>query len=182
MCQSEKYELKPSYNLRLNAYKEWMNEIRSFESLMNHVLRLTHPNLWHTALEAKQELACRLETHEVSKRWYSLFTGIAVIVNRITVPHIDRGGRPEWYDLLVSAGNPEKAVLEIPQLGAQIRYNSGAMVLLCGKSLVHSVGHWGSGDRICLAHFLRANVFKRLHIQDVSWSMQPWFLKGLDNL
>ncbi|KAJ7907267.1 hypothetical protein B0H13DRAFT_1576021, partial [Mycena leptocephala] len=86
------------------------------------------------------------------------------------IRHTDRGGRRQWYDLLLSAGNPERAVLKLPQLGAEIVYNPGTIVLLCGKSLEHEVGDWGTADRICLAHFMRGNVFRRLGIDHTSWS------------
>ncbi|KAJ7833695.1 hypothetical protein B0H14DRAFT_2224636, partial [Mycena olivaceomarginata] len=87
----------------------------------------THPKLWTAALDAYRELSCSVET-EPERKWSSLFTGTAVIVNRLSIPHTDRGGRVEWYDLLVSAANLEKAILELPQLGARIGYNSGTVV------------------------------------------------------
>lgn len=113
------------------------------------------------------------ESHNVMHSWRSVFSGIAVIVNRKTACHTERGGHQQWYDLLISAGNPARAVLKLPQLGAQIAYNAGTVVLLRGKSIEHEVGDWGAGDRICLAHFMHDNVFRRLGVDHAEWSLLP---------
>jgi hypothetical protein len=141
------------------------------EGDFNLILGLTHPELAAAATRAQRQLRFLPSTRHTL--WPSIFTGIAVIVNRITPPHTDRGGEPEWYDLLVSAGSSQKAVLKLDELDAELEYRPGTIVLLCGKCLTHSVDSWGEGDRICLAHFLKANVFKRLGIRKVGWSIQP---------
>jgi hypothetical protein len=46
------------------------------------------------------------------------------------------------------------------------------VVLLCGKLLCHEVPFWGSGDRVCWAHFMREAVLNSLGVlvEKVGWS------------
>ncbi|KZP27740.1 hypothetical protein FIBSPDRAFT_730442, partial [Athelia psychrophila] len=45
--------------------------------------------------------------------WPSVWSGIALIVNRETPYHCDTGGSISMYDLLVSAGTHQAACIEI---------------------------------------------------------------------
>jgi hypothetical protein len=170
--------LKPSRNLGKKAATDWLAKMAPLEMEYSLILGLTHLALAAAATEAKARLLSQPHTFESTSLWPSIFTGIAVIVNRLTPEHKDSGGMHLWYDLLVSAGDAKGVVLKMPELGAEIRYKPGTIVLLCGKSLIHSVDSWGEGDRICLAHFLKENVFKRLEIEEVGWSMQPAGLRS----
>lgn len=176
LLQSSQYPLKPSVNLKSRAAKEWLIEMNDLEeNFIDLILALTHPSLFKAGVEAyeRRESEIPSESHNIMHSWRSVFSGIAVIVNRKSARHTDRGGRRHWYDLLISAGNPARPVLKLPQLGAKITYTAGTVVLLCGKSIEHEVGDWGAGDRICLAHFMRDNVFRRLGVDHAEWSLLP---------
>ncbi|KAG2147897.1 uncharacterized protein EDB93DRAFT_1059891, partial [Suillus bovinus] len=80
-----------------------------------------------------------------------VFSGIEVIVNRETPHHRDPGASPPFYDLLVSLGQANQAILDLPDLGTQLGYPPRTMVYIAGKVLEHGVPGWGDGERIVIA-------------------------------
>ncbi|KAG1766505.1 hypothetical protein EV702DRAFT_938047, partial [Suillus placidus] len=81
----------------------------------------------------------------------SVFSGIKVIVNWETPNHQDPGASPSFYDLLVSLGKGHQAILNLPDLGAELYYPPGTMVYISCKVLEHGVPGWGDRERIVLA-------------------------------
>lgn len=124
-----------------------------------------------------QKLRLSSSTMDIAKKWQSVYTGIAIISNRVTPPHRDSKGKPEWFDLLMSyAGGDAKPKLVINDLGLELDYSSGTVVGLCGTIFEHEVGSWGEGDRVCYAHFMRDSVRQRLQVHDPGWVTQSMFL------
>jgi hypothetical protein len=134
------------------------NEIEKF---LNLTLSLIHPELFKCGLEILQKLRQSELTKEIALEWQSVYTGIAIICNRITPSHRDTKGRLEWYDTLLNySGSGTRPQLLIKDLGLELKYSSGTVVSLCGTALEHEVRHWGGGDRVCYAHFMRESVRK----------------------
>ena len=94
--------------------------------LFSIILALTHKKLYLAGVEAISKikrakvsdseegvvvegLNVKVKTHKHVSWWNSVFTGIAVIANRITPRHRDSGGAWCWYDLLFSAGTHRQA-------------------------------------------------------------------------
>lgn len=109
--------------------------------------------------------------------WPSVFSGIEVIVNRETPHHRDPGASPSFYDLLVSLGQANQAILDLPDLGAELGYPPGTMVYIAGKVLEHGVPGWGDGERIVIAHFVKDKVHDKQDIPRPSFPMEQDFLK-----
>ncbi|KAG2127184.1 uncharacterized protein EDB93DRAFT_1096644 [Suillus bovinus] len=109
--------------------------------------------------------------------WPSVFSGIEVIVNRETPHHQDPGASPPFYDLLVSLGQTNQAILDLPDLGAQLGYPPGTMVYIAGKVLEHGVPGWGDGERIVIAHFIKDKVHDKQGIPRPSFLIQHDLLK-----
>lgn len=148
-----------------------------FERFLNLTLSLIHPQLFRCGLDILQKLRVSGPTMEIAKQWQSVYTGIAIISNRVTPAHRDRRGKPEWFDLLVNYAAIDSAPrLLIPDLGLDLEYSSGTVVGLCGTILEHEVRSWGDGDRICYAHFMREAVRKRLEADDPGWVYQNMYL------
>jgi hypothetical protein len=114
--------------------------------------------------------------------WPSFFSGIEVISNRITPPHRDAQAAFPVYDFLVSAGTHEQAWLELPDLKANLSYKPCTVVAICGKVLRHAVLDWAGGERLCIAHFIRDNVHKRLDIPRPEWVKNTCYLKMMDDV
>ena len=124
-----------------------------------------------------QKLRASGPTMEIAKQWQSVYTGIAIISNRITPAHRDSKGKPEWFDLLMNyAGHETQPKLLIHDLGLELNYSSGTVVGLCGTIFEHEVRAWGDGDRVCYAHFMREAVRKRLEAEDPGWVYQSMYL------
>ena len=145
--------------------------------LFNAITALTHQSLYlagHNAVSKlkRESLGVKDPTHKHVQFWSSVFTGITVIANRITPRHRDAGGSFPWYDLLLSCGTHQQAYLHLNDIRAKLSYSPGTIVLVCGKLLSHSLPQWSHGERICLAHFMRKEVFHRLGVYSPSWSLQ----------
>lgn len=120
-----------------------------------------------------QQLRVSEPTMDIAKQWQSVYTGIAIISNRVTPGHRDRKGKPEWFDLLMNyAAADAKPKLLIHDLGLELEYSSGTVVGLCGMIFEHEVKSWGDGDRVCYAHFMRESVRNRLGARDPGWVNQ----------
>jgi hypothetical protein len=115
---------------------------------------------------------------DIAKQWQSVYTGIAIISNRVTPAHRDTKGKPEWFDLLVNytGGDDSKPQLLIHDLGLELDYSSGTVVGLCGTIFEHEVKSWGEGDRVCYAHFMREAVRNSLGAADPGWVNQSMYL------
>jgi Oxygenase domain of the 2OGFeDO superfamily len=156
---------------------DWLQNSNKFERLLNLTLSLIHPELFKCGLEILQKLRVSRQTMEIANKWQSVYTGIAIISNRITPRHRDTKGKPEWFDLLMNyAGSDANPKLLIRDLGLELQYSSGTVVCLCGMILEHEVGCWGNGDRVCYAHFMRESVRKHLQARDPGWVYQSTYL------
>ncbi|KAJ6550558.1 hypothetical protein B0H10DRAFT_1968816 [Mycena sp. CBHHK59/15] len=89
---SPQYALKPSNNLSFQSAREWLTDIGPVEKLVNLILGLTHLELWEADEKAHAKLSSLSETWEIAGLWESVFSGITVIANWQTIPHIDIGG------------------------------------------------------------------------------------------
>lgn len=120
-----------------------------------------------------------------SNLWSSVFTGVAIIANRVTPSHRDQSGRPQWYDLLVSSGTDSQSRLILSDIGADIRYCPGDVCFVSGAVLQHAVLDWDEGNRLAYAQYHRANVAERMaipagaspFIQDFAPMMAPDFVE-----
>jgi hypothetical protein len=143
---------------------------------LNLTLSLIHPELYRCGLDILHKLRASGHTAEIAKEWQSVYTGIAIISNRLTPKHRDRNGKPEWFDLLLNYAGPEsKPKLLIHDVGLELDYSSGTVVGICGQIFEHQVGPWGEGDRVCYAHFMREAVRKRLEVQEAGWVNQSMY-------
>jgi hypothetical protein len=174
----------PSVNLRKQSHlgsSEWITLSKDVEKFLNLTLSLAHPDLFKCGLRMLNKLRHLETTKEIAQEWQSVYTGISVISNRRTPPHRDTKGRPEWFDTLLSYSKPEsRPRLLIEDLGLDLEYSSGTVVLLCGSVLKHEVKSWGDGDRVCYAHFLREDVRERLGVRPAGWVDRGRYLPQSD--
>lgn len=119
-------------------------------------------------------------TKDIANEWQSVYTGINVISNRLTPAHRDSKGRPEWFDTLANyCDGDSQPRLQITDLGLDLEYSSGTVVGFCGSIFEHEVQSWGTGDRVCQAHFMREEVRRRLNVAPASWVNQSRYYKHL---
>jgi hypothetical protein len=137
--------------------------------LLNKAMSLVHPELHQLGMAGLEQLRKAPETADLAAEWTSVFTGVSVVVNRVTKPHRDRKAELPWYDLLVSLGTHQQAKLGLPELGLELHYPPGTAVAFCGNLFTHEVGNWGEGDRLCYAFFMRKAVLSRLGQEGSNW-------------
>jgi hypothetical protein len=145
----------------------FMGAISEAELLCNALTALITPDMYDPGCLAISKVQSGVEmarSYKQTHLWPSVFTGLQVIVNRITPVHFDLGGATSHFDLLVSLGTHDGCCFSIPQLRFKFRYLPGTAVSLCGRKLAHSVQNWESGERICVAHFMKDNVHEILQV------------------
>jgi hypothetical protein len=73
----------------------------------------------------------------------------------------------------------KKVLQALHDLGLNLAYYPGSVVGLCGTIFEHEVRAWGSGDRVCYAHFMRETVRQRLGVPAAGWAMQETYAQYL---
>ena len=148
--------------------------------LVDGILAVISPELYASA----QELMVKLCTaHAPSiflmQTWPSCFSSIEVISNRQTPWHRDLSSMPGWPDILLSVGSyGENAVLEVPTLGISLPYDSGSVVPMTTKLLLHGAPRV-VGDRVCYAFYLKKAVFESLEIPLVTMASTARSITGM---
>lgn len=150
-----------------------MTAIADIEALLDVLLLLAHPSQYIAAVSVMEKLLVDKGLNRRARNlhlWPSCaWQGITVLINRITPPHKDSQGHPAGFDLLLSAGSTTTAKLKLPGLGATFSYQPGTVFLILGKQITHEVEAWGSGDRICYAHWLRHRSVKESAVGAIEW-------------
>ncbi|KIK33205.1 hypothetical protein CY34DRAFT_100019, partial [Suillus luteus UH-Slu-Lm8-n1] len=153
----------------------WLSEMTATEQFWSAITSIIAPHQYLAGMRSVSSLNLMVKTsHPVV--WPSEFSGIKVIVNRETPHHRDPGASPSFYDLLVSLGKGHQAILDLPDLGTELRYTPGTMIYICGKVLEHGVPRWGDGERIVIAHFVKDKVHDRQSIPRPEFPMDREFL------
>lgn len=158
-----------------------MDNISNSEILIDSVLALCHPEQYRIGMEAIGKLKFETdEWHPNVGLWPSAFSGIGVIVNRVTPAHRDRGASAPVFDLLASMGLHKSATISLPDVQADLSYGPGTILLVCGRVLRHEVQIWDGGERICVAHYMRDNVHNRLGLQRPDWVYTNMYYSLMD--
>jgi hypothetical protein len=150
-----------------------MAAIASVEALLDVALLLTHPSQYIAAVTVVENILVDPYLNRRAENlhlWPShVWQGITVLINRLTPAHKDAQGDPAAFDLLLSAGTATTPELKLPGLGATFSYLPGTVFLILGKLITHQVDAWGSGDRICYAHWLRHRSVKESSVGAIKW-------------
>lgn len=150
--------------------KTWLQGVKPVGEFLNSVLSFTHPELHKAMCESLDQYHKCSATAPYAENWPTLFHGFSVICNRISKAHIDNNGSWAWYDQVLSIGTYNKATMEMPDLKATFDYAPGTVIQFSGNLLLHKVGEWDSGDRICYAYFVKKSIFRKMDIDLPDWS------------
>ncbi|KAG2355374.1 hypothetical protein BDR07DRAFT_1493293 [Suillus spraguei] len=159
----------------------WLSALATTEFFWNAITAAVAPDLFQAGsaaiLGAQCETSSKSKASPAVSRWPSVFSGLEVIVNRVTLSHRDGGGAPTLYDLLVSLGIGHTATMKLADVGAELDYFPGTMVYISGILLEHSVGPWANGERFVIAHFMKDKVHDRMKVPRPPFPMQRFFLE-----
>jgi hypothetical protein len=132
-------------------------------------MAIMHPNMYVTGQEALVQLGGWAERErdrdilEVLPTWPSVYSVALVMVNQVSLFHLDIQGRPQWLDLLVSVGNHEELDMVLPTIGLRLQYNPGSVLAMSGQLIKHGVGPI-SGNRGVVSFYMRDNVHDHMDI------------------
>ena len=161
-----------SGEIRTQSASDFLRTTISVDIICNAITALVTPQQYDVGLDAIQLIKQGTHlhgTHPNIDHWISVWSGLAIIVNRKTPWHRDQGGAPTHYDLLLSAGTHTDCVLDIPILGLTLSYLPGTVVAIVGKVIGHGVRVWDGGERICQARFIKDAVHDRLGLVRPEW-------------
>ncbi|KAG2084905.1 hypothetical protein BD769DRAFT_1374620, partial [Suillus cothurnatus] len=159
----------------------WLAAVSTTEFFWNAITAAVSPELFQAGSAAIS--GARREAYSGSKKslaasqWPSVFSGLEIIVNRITLSHRDGGGSPTLYDLLISLGVGHAATIKLADVQAELDYFPGTMLYISGRVLEHSVGPWDNGERFVIAHFMKDKVHDRLGVPRPAFPLQSFFLE-----
>jgi hypothetical protein len=162
--------------------QSWLAALATTEFFWNAITAAVAPDLFNSGSTAipkvQQEVASKQEDNiSPGSEWPSIFSGLEIIVNRVTLSHRDAGGSPTLFDLLVSLGIGHTATMKLADVQAELDYFPGTMLFIAGRVLEHSVGPWGNGERFVIAHFMKDKVHDRVGVARPSFPMQTFFLE-----
>lgn len=148
-----------------------MQELHEAGCLLDGILAVTHPEMYEAGRRVMRALYTKdAQQREMADMWPSVYHAVQVIANRETLFHRDVNALPPWYDLLLSVGNYGKtAVFSMRTLGVCTPYDSGSVVMICSRIIVHGVGAVPP-DRICYAWLMRDAVLDYFGVASPGWS------------
>ena len=173
--QGPEHKLACSPLFKTEACTSWLKETWWAAAFTGGLLSIIHPEQYLLGRMALLEVANRPEECSAPDDimsalglWASPFTGVSVMVNRVTPVHRDVQGRDSWMDLLLTVGPYTGCRMEFRSLGIRAVYDTGTVVGVCSKVVPHAASEW-SGERACIAYYMRDNVHARLGIPSGTW-------------
>lgn len=140
-------------------------------AVVTGVLRVIHPDLFHTGFYVMRKLRKKQKFTEVIGQWANPFNAISLIANRSCPPHRDTKSRIPYYDILASFGDFTSVDFHLRSVGAKAVLKPGGMVALCGHVVMHEAKEC-EGDRICYAWYMRGSVHAHMSAPPASWMTQ----------
>jgi hypothetical protein len=171
--QTRQHTPAVSAALSTDSGQQWLRAINLPASIFSGALSIMHPELYNAGIDAMKVLNDWAISNDplmanTLLHWSTVYTNVSIVANRSAPLHRDPQSRSDWYDLLVSVGDYEDCVLDIPSIGLQLEYGPGTVVAFSGRLLWHGVNEV-SGNRCSLAYYMRDNIHDWLNIPRRDW-------------
>jgi hypothetical protein len=163
------HTMMASVDLKTKQGTSWTLRTGWLSLLSSAVLSIVHPGLYRSSRSAMLSLAEDKLLKPYIDNWPSVFNGVQIIGNRITPRHRDANSLQEWYDVLISIGPYKNAEMRLYNLGVKLPYPPGSIIAIGGKTIEHGVEEF-TGERVCMAFFMRQNVQQRAKAKNEGWS------------
>lgn len=149
-----------------SACEKLVDEFRLVSHRLNAVLQHLDPPAFESH-KALREAICR--EHPVAKAQLAidpyLGLGRSVIFNRQTPNHIDRRDPAHgWTPIMAMGTEFEGGVMRVRALALRMWFGGGACVYIRGGVLHHEIEEFSGGQRVSIAHFCHASVWKFMGI------------------
>jgi hypothetical protein len=165
--------MEVSAEMRTPAGAEWIAAMEETNTLLGAVLGVIHPPTFTTGtkcvhgIEQRSEIMKRENLNELLSVWTSPCVAGSIISNRNTPIHRDNGATYGSMDLLASVGDFNDGRFQVPSLGYEFLFSSGAVFALLGRILPHAAEV--TGERVCVAQYLRENILETLGVEEPHW-------------
>ena len=166
-------DMEVSAEMRKPAAQKWIRVMEETMALLGGVLAVINPatfNAGITCVKAMSEsdsIAKAEHFGDILETWTSPYTAISLMSNRDTPLHRDNGGGYSYMDMLLSVSEYTHGEFHAPGLGKTYWYVPGTVIGICGRVVRH--GAAASGERLCIAQYLRSNVMRSLGIPNPEW-------------
>ncbi|KAF9222208.1 hypothetical protein BS17DRAFT_676383, partial [Gyrodon lividus] len=97
------------------------------------------------------------EIREVLWVWPSIYSSLSLMVNQCSPFHLDKMGKPQWFDQLLTIGHYNGLDLVLPTLQLRLDCPPGTVVAFSGELLIHGARET-DGDRACIAWYMQDKV------------------------
>ena len=151
--------------------RQWLQAFSNSHALVTGILRIMHPELYHTSCEVMAELQKLPEQKDIVGCWGCPYNALSIIVNRSCPPHIDTKSRAPYFNIISSFGHFDTAFVRLPSIGGIVHLKPGGFVGLCGHVVYHEVLPCDD-DRICYAWYMRRSVHADMEARPATWMSQ----------
>ncbi|KAI0069815.1 hypothetical protein K474DRAFT_1747236 [Panus rudis PR-1116 ss-1] len=164
--------------LRSRRGIDWCTTIREPAAIVSGMLRIMHPEQYEMARNMMVQLARFEHLENPLHRWPAVVTAIAMIANRESPLHRDRGAQYPWLDVLVSVGDYATAEFHMESVGCICANPPGTVIALSGAAIRHGSAH-ADGPRVCYSFYMREDVRRSLGIPAAGWMRQEVYKQYL---
>ncbi|TFK58478.1 hypothetical protein BDN72DRAFT_782038, partial [Pluteus cervinus] len=158
--------------------RKWVLQMIPTFHLLNAIARIIHPDQHMIGRQAINKLMRDpswvkegMSAKELMDSWTTVFSALAIILNRDTPAHRDMSSPQFGLDMMLSVGGYTSAYMTLPGLGLELLWTSGAITALSGPLIVHEVKN-SPADRLCIAFYMRSNVHKKLRLLPIQYMTQ----------
>ena len=166
--QTSAFKPAPSTKFRTRDARAWAVAIRESGALLSAILKIAHPGLYRAGRESLIAMSESPAISAALATWPAVFNSVQIISNRETPFHRDNTGEATWLDLLMTLGDYGEATIVLRNLGVQVAYTPGTVVLLSGYLVHHGVANVPP-DRICYSWFMTHATHANHGVEEVSW-------------
>lgn len=140
-------------------------------AIITGVLRIIHPELFHTGCEVISCLQNKYGFTDILNRWATPFNAMSIITHRESPPHRDIMSCISYYDILGNYGAFDTVEFSLPSLSAMASMRPGGLIAICGQVVRHGVEKC-TGDRVCYAWYMRGSIHAHMEARPASWMTQ----------
>jgi hypothetical protein len=160
--------LKPGRNEE--EAKQWLAAIFKAHAHLSAAMGVMHPQMYAVGRDALIKIweDASTEIQEVLRVWPSVYSSLSLMVNRCSPYHLDKMGKPQWFDQLLTVGHYSDLDLVLPTLRLRLDYLPGTVVAFSGKVLIHGVGET-NGDRACIAWYMQDRVHRAMNVGECGY-------------
>lgn len=155
--------------------RQWLADMIRMHSHLSAAMGIMHPDMYRIGREAMIKLwegvsaSEATGTLDVLRLWTSIYNSLSVMANQCSTCHLDKMGKPEWFDQLLTVGNYQDLCIVFPTLQLAFNYPPGTMRAFYSKLLVHGAP-CVDGDRGCIAWYMQDKIHRVMNVPKCNYA------------